>query len=140
MENWLLFINSVIFTYSGFTIGLYGILAKEMINKIGAKMADYKYSEDEDENAHYYSLQIEKWKTGILLGSPFALIVGIIISIGGSLICLIENAWWTVLLSLITGYFLYLRVSYVFVWRVQLISVICFLGGIILFLTQMIIG
>lgn len=140
MENWILFVTSVLLTYSGFTIALYRILTKSMIDKIFSVAYEKGVKIEAEENRRYYSTKIEKWKSGTLFNSPLSLVVGFVIFIGGAFISMIDNPWWSIVLSLAIGYILYLRISYAIGWRVQVVSSLIFLAGLILLIVQFIIG
>ena len=80
----LYFIYCTIFSFSGFAIGFYGIMAKhkiEMETRIGM---DKGFDFDTDKGNAYFAKRYENWKAGLYFDSKFAPIIGILTAFTGA--------------------------------------------------------
>lgn len=131
MHDSLIFISTILFAFSGFTLALYGILAQERIDSETRLGMSKGYGFDTDEDNAYFASKYNQWRTGYLFTSRYSTILGFVIVICGSLINLIGNSWWTVPLTIVIGYIVYLNLAKLFKWLVQIISLISIAVGLI---------
>ncbi|OXG04867.1 hypothetical protein BC749_105134 [Flavobacterium araucananum] len=132
--NYILLISTIILSFSGFAISLYGVLSQSMIDhetKIGL-LKGYEF--DSDEGEEYFAEKFEKWKAGNFFISKNAFISGLSIILLSLILNTIINPWWSSLIVLVVGYFTYLIISKIIGWQVQLLS---FLTGIISLITTL---
>ncbi len=120
--NTILLITTTILTFSGFFIAFYGVLSQSMIDaetKIGMQKGIDSFS---DEGAEYFARRYEKWRAGHFFLSNNALILGLLLVIIASVLNILKNPWWTSIVIIIVGYFLYLTLAKIIGWKLQIIS------------------
>lgn len=136
--NTLLFLSSIILSFSGFVIAFYGILAESQIEKITAIGMEKGISFETDEGAEFYARKFDKWKAGSYFVSKSAVTYGVIISIIAGIVCALNNPWWTFFVVIIGGYVAYLIIAKIIGWYIQLFSILTFIVSIILIITNLI--
>ena len=122
--NTILFISTSILAFSGFFIAFYGLLSQSLIEaetKLGMQKGFNSYS---NEGAEYFAKRYNKWRVGSFFLTNDALILGLILVASAIILNFIENSWWSSLIVLFIGYFLYLILAKIFSWKLQLISFI----------------
>ena len=122
--NTILLISTTFLAFSGFFIAFYGVLSQSMIDtetKIGMQKGIDSFS---DEGAEYFARRYEKWRAGSFFLTNNALILGLILAIIAVILNFLKNPWWSSLIVVIIGYFLYLTLAKIIGWKLQLVSFI----------------
>jgi hypothetical protein len=138
MTDNLHFIYCAILSFSGFTIGFYGIMAKhriELETKIGMNKG---YNFDTDKGNAYFAERYENWKVGSYFDSQIAPLCGIVIALIGTGLNLINNSWWTSILLLIIAYLVYLVAIKIFNWKIQIVSILTLILSVIMIITNLV--
>ena len=136
MNDVTLFTYCSIISFSGFSIAFYGTLSQKMIENIS--FLEHKKGYDLDKDEEHFSKKFELWNCGSFFLEGKAVIIGLFIAFLGSLINLISNQWWSILLTLVVGYFTYLFVAKTIKKYIQLICIITLIISIALILIHLI--
>lgn len=124
----LLLCSTTIISFVGFTMAFYGTFAQAMIDfetrlRIDKGIKQYSYEGD-----MYFAEKYKKWSAGGFFVSKSALIIGLIFVAISLIVNFLGNPWWSSLIVLVIGYFIYLQTAKIIGSKIQLISL--FLGAV----------
>lgn len=137
MADKIYFFYCSLLSYSGFTIGFYGIMAKHKIDletRIGMNKG---YELLTDEGRAYFNRKYKNWKAGLFFDSQLASLIGILIALAGAGLNLIYNAWWSSILVILLAYIVYLKSANSLKMKVQILSVFTLFISIILIIIRL---
>lgn len=138
MFDKLYFIYCCVFSFSGFVVGFYGIMAKhkiEMERQIGINKGIDIYS---SYGRTYFTKKFEKWKAGSIFDSQIAPLIGVIISFTGAGLNFIYNSWWSSILLILLSYIFYLQLVKFIKWKIQVVSILTLLISTVLIIIKLV--